>query len=115
MSRVMLDEDFPHPVGHELRALGHDVLTPADVGRAGKRIPDDQVLAFATSVGRAVLTINQWDFVRLHRANARHAGIVVCTYDLNFVALAARIDCAIRSASPLAGTLIRVKRPNRVP
>ncbi|HEY9850222.1 MAG TPA: DUF5615 family PIN-like protein [Leptolyngbyaceae cyanobacterium] len=50
-----------------LRALGHDVLTVQEAGNANQGMPDSDVLAFATSEKRAVLTQNRKDFFRLHR------------------------------------------------
>ena len=50
-----------------LRALGHDVLTTQEAGNAGQTIPDHDVLDFATRDGRAVLTLNRRDFIRLHK------------------------------------------------
>ncbi|OAD19383.1 hypothetical protein THIOM_004984 [Candidatus Thiomargarita nelsonii] len=45
--------------------------------------------------GRAVLTINRKHFIRLHRLQPEHAGIIVCTFDPNFVGQARRIHEAI--------------------
>src|SRR4051794_20695749 len=67
MARLYSNENFPLPVALELRRLGHDVLTVQEAGNAGQRIPDDEVLRFATSEARAVLTINRRHFVKLHR------------------------------------------------
>jgi hypothetical protein len=93
-----------------LRALGHDVLTAFEAGRANQGIPDPDVLACATLLGRAVITHNHRDFRRLHRASTSHAGIVSCTDDADCAALAQRIHDAISSLPMLAGTLIRVVR-----
>ena len=57
-------------------------------------------------------TGNRRHFVRLHRANPAHAGIVADTEDLDFLALAARIHAAASSVATLAGQLIRVNKPN---
>ena len=70
---------------------------------------DPQVLADATSNGRAVLTFDRHDFERLHRTTPGHAGIVSCTRD-DPDPLAARIDAALAGAS-LAGQHLRVNRP----
>ncbi|MEG4499932.1 DUF5615 family PIN-like protein [Microcoleus sp. F10-C6] len=78
-----------------LRALGHDVLTVQEAGRANQKIPDPDVLAFATSEKRAVITENRKDFFRLHRIQSLHAGIIACTNDRNWEALANRIHTAI--------------------
>ena len=54
---------------------------------------------------------SRWDFVRLHRRIANHAGIISCTPDSDFSALAARIHVAITSAGDMTGQHIRVNRP----
>jgi predicted nuclease of predicted toxin-antitoxin system len=79
MARLYADEQYPYPVVEFLRALGHDVLTVQEAGRANQGIPDPEVLSFATSSNRAVITQNRKDFVRLHRIQPDHAGIIACT------------------------------------
>jgi len=105
------DEGFPKVVTGLLRQFGHDVLTVQEAGQANQRIPDDQVLAFATIQGRAVLTVNRDDFIRLHRMSPDHAGIIVCTEDLDRQRLATRIHEAIAAEESLFGKLMRVNRP----
>lgn len=73
------DENFPFPVVECLRAFGYDVLTAKEAGNANQKIPDENVLAYAISVERTVLTRNRRDFIKLHRNNPEHAGIVICT------------------------------------
>ncbi|NJM49019.1 MAG: DUF5615 family PIN-like protein [Alkalinema sp. RU_4_3] len=111
MARLYADEQYPFPVVTYLRALGHDVLTVQEAGKAGLQIPDDEVLAFATSQGRAVLTLNRYDFKQLHLAQPDHAGIINCTDDRNWEAFANRVDAAILAEEPLEGKLVRVVRP----
>jgi Domain of unknown function (DUF5615) len=65
----------------------------------------------ATAQGRAVLTLNRRDFIRLHRDNPNHGGVIACTQNLDFIGLAERIDAAIRAESTLAGRVVRVYRP----
>lgn len=65
MGRLYANENFPIPVVEELRRLGHDVITTHEVGRSGSAVPDTEVIGFAISEGRAVVTINRRDFVRL--------------------------------------------------
>ncbi len=84
MAQPYANENFPLPVVEELRQLGHDVLTTQKAGEAGKSVPDEQVLAFAIAEGRALLTLNRKHFIYLHNANAEHAGIIACTFDLDF-------------------------------
>jgi hypothetical protein len=113
MARLYADENFPFPVVEELRRLGHDVVTAQEAGKAEREIPDPEVLAFAVEQGRALLTLNRRHFVRLHLRQPDHAGIIACTFDLNFPSQAARIDAALRPVTDLRGQLIRVNRPRR--
>ena len=112
MARFYADEQFPFQVVELLRNVGHDVLTVQEAGNANKRIPDDQVLAFAVGQERTILTINRIDFIRLHRRDDQHFGIVVCTNNRNWEQFAARIDEAVRAEESLRGKLIRVVRPS---
>jgi uncharacterized protein with PIN domain len=107
------DEHYPLAVVKFLRALGHDVLTVQEAGQSGLKIPDEEVLAFATSQDRAILTLNRQDFKRLHRLQPNHAGIVNCTDDRNWEALANRVHEAISAEESLRGKLIRVVRPDQ--
>ena len=87
------------------------MLTIHETGKAGQAMPDDAVLAFACDEGRALLTLNRKHFVRLHGVHPSHHGIVVCTFDVDFVGLAHRIHAAIESQPQLSGQLFRVNRP----
>jgi len=112
MADFYSNENFPFGVVEELRKLGHDVLTSLDAGRANQSIPDDEVLQFATSMNRVLLTLNRRDFIRLDRdAGGQHAGIVVCTQDSDYAGQAQRIDVGVRNAGLMAGKLVRVNRP----
>lgn len=111
MARLYANENFPLPVVMELRRLGHDVLTVKETGKAGLSTPDEEVLAFATGDSRAVLTINRKHFLRLHRQGTNHAGIIVCTLDLDFIGQARRIHEAMASVPKLDGQVLRVNRP----
>jgi len=111
VARLYTDENFPFPVVSFLRTLGHDVLTALEAGQANQKIPDEAVLAFATNQQRTVLTGNRQDYIKLHRLLPDHAGIIVCTADLNFERLANRIHAAIVMEKALSGKLIRINRP----
>jgi predicted nuclease of predicted toxin-antitoxin system len=106
------DENVRIELVDALRALGHDVLTAQDDGRANQGIPDPLVLARATALGRAVVTGNRWDYHRLHRTQPAHAGIVTHTKDDDFQALAGRIHAAVSPFPSLVGLLVRVVRPS---
>lgn len=87
------DEDFAFPVIVLLRQLGHDALTVQEDGRISAA--DVDILDRAHGLGRAVLTFNRRHFERLHRLGQAHSGIVSCTRDDDFAALATRIDKAL--------------------
>ncbi|WP_045876734.1 DUF5615 family PIN-like protein [Pseudofrankia sp. DC12] len=81
MSRpLLLDEMLNQRIGRQLTDLGYDVrcvvLEPVLLG-----LPHDEILAAATLEGRALVTLNVKDFVRLdaqYRAAGRsHAGLVL--------------------------------------
>ncbi|WP_158516788.1 DUF5615 family PIN-like protein [Scytonema hofmannii] len=42
-------------------------------------MPDEDVLAFAVRNGKVVLTSNRRHFIRLHKLQPGHSGIIVCT------------------------------------
>ena len=75
-----MDEVFSGAIAEQLRAKGHDVLAvvadPALIG-----LPDDQILAYATDTGRALVTANIKDFMpldaRYRAAGQTHAGLIL--------------------------------------
>ncbi len=111
MARVYANENFPFPVVEELRRLGHDVVTSLESGNAGRAVPDPEVLAFAVSRQRVLVTLNRRHFIGLHRGNSSHFGIIVCTFDPGFEALARRINDALIQQSDMSGQLVRINRP----
>jgi hypothetical protein len=60
--------------------LRDDVLTSLEAGNANAAVPDNEVLAFARSEGRILLSHNRRHFIRLHQHRVEdHPGIVVCS------------------------------------
>ncbi|HKP51676.1 MAG TPA: DUF5615 family PIN-like protein [Chloroflexia bacterium] len=113
MARLYSNENFPLPTVEELRRLGHDVMTLFETGKAGQAMPDEEVLAFAHAEKRALITMNRKHFIRLHRKNPDHSGIVVCTFDADFVSLAQRINSTLLDQPDTIGHLIRINRPRQ--
>ncbi|MCY7334886.1 MAG: DUF5615 family PIN-like protein [Chamaesiphon sp.] len=111
MARLYMDEQFPKIVSQLLREMGHDVLTVQEAGKGNLGIPDEDVLSFAIAENRAVVTLNRDDFIRLHRADSQHCGIVVSTNDPDRARMASRLNDAIVDRVDLQGNLIRVVRP----
>lgn len=105
------DENFSGRVIEALRKLDYDAATIQELGKAGIRFPDDEVLELAAQLDRVVLTFNRWDFFKLHKQNPNHAGIIACTEDKNVQALAQRIHEALSKEPDMKGRLIRVNRP----
>lgn len=112
MTRLYANENFPLPAVEELRRLGHDVLTIQETGKADRSTPDEEVLAFSKADDRILLTLNRKHFVRLHREQPNHAGVIVCSFDPDFIALAHRIHEAIGAQPDLSDQLVRINRPN---
>ena len=111
MARLYMDELFPKIVSQLLREMGHDVLTVQEAGNGNLGIPDEDVLSFAIAENRAVVTLNRDDFMRLHRADSQHCGIVVCTNDPDRSRMASRLNEAICDRKDLQDNLIRLVRP----
>jgi predicted nuclease of predicted toxin-antitoxin system len=73
--RFHLDENCDPRIAAGLRLHGIDLTTTTEAGLL--RASDEDQLRFATSQGRVIVT-HDADFLRLHAAGARHAGIVYC-------------------------------------
>ena len=111
MAKLFADENFPVPVVQRLRQLMHDVATLNDIGQAGAGWSDEQVLRYAASEGRAVLTMDRRDFRSLHRQKVRHTGIVICTYNPDWDRFASQVDQALQATPDLVDALIHVYQP----
>ena len=113
MARLYANENFYRPVVVRLRELGHDVLTSLESGRANRKVPDEEVLEFAITEKRCVLTLNRRHFGRLHLMNPVHHGIMLCTEDADFEGLAQRIHASIEAVpNGLDNQLLKIYRPN---
>ncbi|MGH2557451.1 MAG: DUF5615 family PIN-like protein [Thermomicrobiales bacterium] len=66
MALLYLDADVDTKLGRTLGLLGHDVLTPDEVGR--RRAGDEEQLAYAAALGRIFVRHNKKDFLLLQRA-----------------------------------------------
>jgi predicted nuclease of predicted toxin-antitoxin system len=77
--KLYLDEMIPTDLARLLREYGYDVVTAQEAGMLGKA--DSDHLEYASAQGRAILTFNIRDFVKLHKRwlaeGKHHAGIVV--------------------------------------
>jgi predicted nuclease of predicted toxin-antitoxin system len=77
---LLLDEMLSGAIAEQLRAKGHDAVAVVDAP-ALISLPDDQILAHATTAGRALVTANIKDFMPLdaqyRAAGQAHAGLVL--------------------------------------
>lgn len=111
MARLYVNENFPLPAAIALKELGHDVLTMLDTGQTGQGMSDEAVLEFVRQEGRILLSLNRKHFIRLHHLHPDHMGIIVCSFDPDFSALAHRIHHVIESEENWKGRLARIDRP----
>lgn len=115
VARFFTDEHISSDLVRRLRVLGHDVLMAREAGRADLGIGDPDVLTWATQQGRAVLTINNWDYRKQHLRGQKHAGVVSITDDRDEAAQAARVDAAVRALPSLENQYLRVTKPPPAP
>ena len=113
MARLYSNENFPLAVVDELRNLGHDVLTIQEMGKANQAMTDEDVLEFANTEKRILLTLNRRHFIKLHNKRQPHASIFACTYDADFLALSKRIDDVLKEKNDFSKTVIRINRPQQ--
>lgn len=77
--KVYLDEDLAPAIAELLRQHGADATSAQELGNV--QLDDRAQLAYATREGRAIVTANVVDFVKLAHeavaANTEHAGIVL--------------------------------------
>ena len=78
-AQFYFDEDVLPELARILRTRGEDAVSAYDVGRLG--ISDSAQLAYAAETGRAIVTSNAADFIRLAREwsdlGRPHSGIIV--------------------------------------
>jgi uncharacterized protein with PIN domain len=113
MLKLYANENFPLETVLILRHMGYDILTTHEIGKSNLKIPDEDVLVFAISENRAILTINRKDFKRLHRLNPTHAGIIICTKNDDFENFAICIHKVLTPYdSGISNLLLRVYKDN---
>ena len=108
------NENLPLAIVNGLRELNHDVLTSYEAGNANQGIPDDLVLAYATTNQRIVITMNRDDFISLHRNKISHSGIIICKSNRNYQQQVLAIDKFIKQKKDSWNNkLIRVLMKNQ--
>ncbi|MET0849852.1 MAG: DUF5615 family PIN-like protein [Candidatus Rokuibacteriota bacterium] len=112
--KVYLDEDLSPRIAEALRRRGVDATSALEAGNT--HLDDRAQLAYATREGRAIVTANVRDFLRLARhavaTNTVHGGIVLVPSSFRrdeFQAIARAIHDAVKAyPGRLAGIVLYV-------
>ena len=115
MFKFYSNENFPIQMAHDLRSLSYDVLTSYEAGQANQKIPDDQVLHYATKLDRIVLTENRLDFLQLHHTVSHHSGMILCKADRDYQGKVQVLHdfLLMQDQMTLENRLIRILKQNR--
>lgn len=108
---LLADEDFDFPIVLKLRELGIDIITVADLLLDNQGTPDTDIYKVATDHGRAVVTFNRKDFLRIHNQSTRHSGIIVCKRNTPVALLVQKISDLVQSTVDFSGQLHRIVQP----
>lgn len=114
MSQLLADDNFPRPVVRELRRLGHDIIGLDETGLVSHESVDEDVLRAAAATDRSLLTLDYRSFSSLPPTNDHRPGVIICTFDPDFVGQASRIDSTLADHDSLAGQIIRIGRRRKV-
>ena len=114
MSRFYSNEKLPLEIVKSLRKFGHDVLTSVEAGQANQGIPDNEVLTYAASENRILITLNSEDFIKLHRSGINHNGIIICKDDRDYSGQAQTLQNYLQKQTlNLSNCLIRIQKQNQ--
>lgn len=115
MARFLVDEDLPRSLARDLRATTADAIDVRDVGLRGR--PDREILAYAVSDDRALLTADLGFGNVLAFPPATHRGVLVARFpnDISVRTLNEAILAAIRALTDedIAQTLLIIE-PGRI-
>jgi len=77
--KLLLDEMYSPQIAVQLRRRGHDVVHASELGLAGR--PDSEIFALIAGQGRAIVTNNTEDYVKLFNqaaaAGQDHGGVLL--------------------------------------
>lgn len=84
---LLSDEHIYPDLAIALRRRGYDAISCQEAGLVSRRVSDAEQLHHATRQGRAILTYDAGDFIRLDRSwkaeGRQHAGIIVVSRSVN--------------------------------
>ena len=111
--RFYANENLARSLVNQLRQQGYDVQTSYEAGNANQNIPDPDVLTYATTEDRCVITYNRQDFIKLHQTGIDHGGIIICKDDRDHSAQAEALEHYLGTCRTLRNRLLRVLRQNQ--
>src|SRR5262245_40280739 len=102
---ILADECVDVQLVFRLRKLGYYVSTVREFceSKYGDGIDDQAVLELARQHRFAVLTVNESDFLNLHRQCPWHHGILLIEAEADVASQARRIDRALKAADEIRG------------
>ena len=103
MARFYLDEDVTPHLKRELADFGHDAETTIDRGLNNKRFPDWAQLLHATTSARIMVTHNEHDYRKLHKAWCTWRAHWVLAHPHSGIVILPQGDRASRYAQHLDG------------
>jgi len=81
--KLLLDEMYTAAVAEQLRQRDHDVIAVAE--RTDLRgTPDEDLLAWAQTEDRALVTDNQRDFIPIHHSRIAVSGIATVSPEVSY-------------------------------
>ncbi|MBP0022242.1 MAG: DUF5615 family PIN-like protein [Cyanobacteria bacterium SBLK] len=113
MFRFYANENLALILVETLRQLGHDVLTSSEAGNANKGAADREVLSYAATEKRIVITFNRKDFIVLHQSGINHSGSVICKDDRDYFNQARVIHEYSIEQGSFENRLIRIQKQNQ--
>lgn len=111
MTLLFADENITPTIVQGLRDRGVDIMTTTEAGIDNQKTSDPEILRYAGTLGRAVITFNRKDFKQLHEEGEPHAGILLLKQNTPIPLLIEKIADLALSSSDLGGALHRIVQP----
>lgn len=108
MRLLFADEHVPIAIVDELIQRGASVLTLKELDLENEGIADDRVLEIAARYSSTVITFNRKDFIKLHRREIPHGGIILCKYNMPLDMLIDKIMDLLAAENDFSNRLFRM-------
>ena len=111
MTRLFADENIPPRIVQGLQNHGVDIITTTDAQLDNRKTSDPDILAYASGVGRAVITFDRGDYKKLHQQSNAHSGIILLKQNMPLPMLIEKVAALALSQADLSGKVHRVIQP----